>query len=860
MQKSIRQDLSIRIGGVILAISMVIGAIYYVYSIRYQEKEFKDFVDHQTDQICDTFTLQLWLFDLSSTRKLCKMFSESPTVSGLRLLDHNRKVVFEKNASPEEEAVHINKKLLHEGEKLVGYVDIYFSNTAWKRHRANMLTVGVLMALATMLGAFFFINILLKRYLSKPLEDLQTDMITLSQGDFQESNIVGQKAEIQKIIDAFNDMAIKLQQRDEALKNADKKLRLSEERYRSLTDDALDTSTVGIFILDRDFKVVWVNQAVEDYFGLKRNEIIGRDKRQLIRERIVDIFENPDRFINKVLTTYDKNSYNERFECHVLPDDGREERWLEHRSQPIQSGLYAGGRIEHYYDITDMKQAQKALQESEHKFREMANLLPQVVYEADLQGNLTFVNEQAYNLLGYSKEDIDKGINVFQLLISEDRDKAKENIRKIVSGDLFKSLESKAIRKDGSSFSVIIYSAPITKESKTVGLRGIIVDISQRKQMEEKLLKGRKLESVGVLAGGIAHDFNNILAVILGNISLALMTADPQGEIHTLLVETEKATLRAQNLTQQLLTFAKGGEPVKKIASIDRVIRDSARFVLSGSNVRCDFKFGQELWPVAIDTGQISQVIQNMIANASQAMPTGGTIAISCSNCCLELNDKIPLSPGNYIQIVVKDQGVGIPADQLDKIFDPYFTTKQESSGLGLAITHSIINKHHGYIGVDSEPGQGATFTIYLPASNGRPELEQRDILASPGIEPGKIMIMDDEKMIRSLVEKALSRKGYEVVSAEEGDEAVELYKKAEADGTPIGLIIMDLTIPGGVGGRDAVKKIHEINPAAKVLVSSGYSNDPVMADFSKYGFCGALVKPFQITELIEIVGKIMSN
>ncbi len=241
-------------------------------------------------------------------------------------------------------------------------------------------------------------------------------------------------------------------------------------------------------------------------------------------------------------------------------------------------------------------------------------------------------------------------------------------------------------------------------------------------------------------------------------------------------------------------------------------------------------------------------------------MPTGGIVTVNCLNYCLKSSDMIPLASGNYIKIVIKDQGIGIPLDMLNKIFDPYFTTKQRGSGLGLAITHSIIRKHDGYISVDSEPDQGTTFKIYLPASQDRSELEQRDIIASPEIGQGKIMIMDDEEMIRFLVEKALSRIGYEVVSAKDGDEAVELYKKADEAGIPIDLIIMDLTIPGGVGGKDAVKKIHEINPAAKAIVTSGYSNDPVMADFSKYGFCGAMVKPFQIRELEECVNKVLSS
>ena len=643
-------------------------------------------------------------------------------------------------------------------------------------------------------------------------------------------------------------------------KNADKKLRRSEERFRSLTDDVLDTSTVGIFILDSDFRVVWVNQAIENYFGLKRDEIIGKDKRQLIREKIEDIFDNPDDFENKVFTTYDDNTYVERFECHILADGEREERWLEHRSQPIQSGLYAGGRIEHYYDISDIKQAQNELLESELKFREMANLLPQVVYESDIQGNLTFLNEQAYNLFGYSQEDVDKGLNFLHSLVPEDRARAKENINNIVDGKPFENVEYTAIKKDGLTSPIMTYTSPIIKDRKIIGLRGIIVDISEQKKMEEELLKVRKLESVGVLAGGIAHDFNNILVAILGNISLALMTADPKGEIYELLVESEKASLRAKDLTQQLLTFAKGGEPVKKIAAIDEIIRDSANFVLRGNNVRCDFKFGPKLWPVAVDTGQISQVIQNIIINASQAMPTGGTIAIDCSNYCLESSDVTPLSSGNYIKIVVKDQGVGIPADMLDKIFDPYFTTKQKGSGLGLAIIHSIISKHDGYITADSELGQGTTFTIYLPASQDMPKLEPKAVVVPPANVHGRIMVMDDEEMIRSLAEKALSRSGYEVVLAADGNEAVLLYQKAKETGAPIDLIIMDLTIPGGMGGKEAIKEIHKIDPEAKVIVSSGYSNDPVMTDFGEYGFCGVTVKPFQIRELLETVGRAVSR
>ena len=318
--------------------------------------------------------------------------------------------------------------------------------------------------------------------------------------------------------------------------------------------------------------------------------------------------------------------------------------------------------------------------------------------------------------------------------------------------------------------------------------------------------------------------------------------------------------MRAKDLTRQLLTFSKGGEPVKKVAAIDEVIRDSADFVLRGSNVRCEFSFSKDLWPAEIDTGQISQVIQNLVLNGSQAMPTGGIIDIDCLNYCRDSNSIIPVKPGNYIKITIKDKGVGIPKELLENIFDPYFTTKQKGSGLGLAITHSIISKHDGYMTVDSEPGQGAIFTIYLPASKGKQTVHLKKSVEPHTAGQSKIIIMDDEKMVREIVQEMLSNVGYEVVAAKDGNETLQLYQKAKNDGKPFDLIIMDLTIPGGMGGKDAVKEIHKIDPETKVIVSSGYSNDPVMANFSEYGFCAAMVKPFQMRELMEFVDKTISR
>ena len=384
-------------------------------------------------------------------------------------------------------------------------------------------------------------------------------------------------------------------------------------------------------------------------------------------------------------------------------------------------------------------------------------------------------------------------------------------------------------------------------------------EIFEKNKMQEELLKAKKLESVSVLAGGIAHDFNNILAAIMGNINLALLYTDHDDKRHNLLAKAEKASLRARDLTQQLLTFSRGGEPVKTLASIEEVIRDSAGFVLRGSKVRCDYHFAEGLLPVEIDSGQISQVIQNIIINASHAMPDGGVIDVTCENCLETPEDVILSQSAFYIKIAIQDRGIGIPPKLIDKIFDPYFSTKHEGNGLGLAICHSIVSKHNGQIIAESVQGVGSTFTIYLPALKGKQlagKKGQEDIRIR---DSGKVLVMDDEEMVRDIALEMLSYLGFQVVLASDGAEAIEVYQKnLAAGGEPFDIVIMDLTIPGGMGGSKAIKKILTLNPQAKVIVSSGYSNDPVMANYMDHGFSGVITKPFKINELSEVIHKIL--
>lgn len=389
----------------------------------------------------------------------------------------------------------------------------------------------------------------------------------------------------------------------------------------------------------------------------------------------------------------------------------------------------------------------------------------------------------------------------------------------------------------------------------------VVRNIETRKRDEENQLKVKKLESIGLLAGGIAHDFNNILTAITGNINLALFDRSISSETQKILNEAEKASIRAKDLTQQLLTFSKGGEPIKKTSSLRDVIQDSANFVLHGGKSSCNFHIPDDLYLVDIDQGQISQVVQNIVLNADQAMPNGGSILIACENIVLA-DSPIKTSgfKSKHVKVKISDSGNGIPARYVDKIFDPYFSTKSKGSGLGLTICQSIINKHNGSISVSSMPGEGSTFTILLPASS-QQDMTKTDIKELPTLVTGhyKILVMDDEEQLRTIIKLMLTRMGFDVVLAKDGVEALQLYTDSLHSQAPIDLIIMDLTVPGGMGGKEAARKILEVNSDAKIIVASGYFNDPVMARYKEFGFCAAVEKPYSFQDIKKTIASLLA-
>lgn len=391
----------------------------------------------------------------------------------------------------------------------------------------------------------------------------------------------------------------------------------------------------------------------------------------------------------------------------------------------------------------------------------------------------------------------------------------------------------------------------------------IFSDVSEQKRIQDELIRTEKLESLGVLAGGIAHDFNNFLAGILGNISFARMLLDPSHKAHKLLGEAEKATQRATDLARQLLTFARGGAPVKKVISVQQVIRESATLVLRGTNVKDVLEIPHSLHNVEADEGQITQAFHNIIINAVQAMPNSGCLTIKAADVRVEEAGTSHLLSGDYVMVSFTDEGHGIPPEDLERIFDPYFTTKAKGTGLGLASVYSIISRHGGHINVISVVGRGTTFEVYLPAC-GKEIRDTIDTDVAPVLEKqgktAKILIMDDDEVITNLLVDIFEHKGYKVETCANGGGAIACYRDALERGTPYDAVIMDLTIPGGMGGKEAAAHLLRFDPNACLIVSSGYSNDPVMSDYSSYGFKAAIAKPFMSDNVLSALDAALIN
>ena len=632
-------------------------------------------------------------------------------------------------------------------------------------------------------------------------------------------------------------------------KQAEEALKQAEEKYRTILEEMED----AYFEVDLEGNYTFVNDAHCRAMGYSREETIGMNSRAVTAE------EDYEYMFNAFRHAYETGEPIRHLSYRMVGKDG-EMGWTEVSAVPLrnQQGAIIGFRgIGH--DITERNRAEEKLRESEERYRDLFESTTDLIQAVDPEGRFVHVNRAWRETLGYTEEEI-ASLTVFNIIHPDYLEHCQAIFRRVISGESVSGIEAGFLARDGSTVLVEGNASCKFVDGKPVHVQGIFRNITERKRTEQELQKVERLESVGTLAGGIAHDFNNILTGILGNISLAKRYVESGGKAAHRLQEAEKASLRAKDLTQQLLTFTKGGEPVRRTASIRELIQDFAQFALRGSRVRSVLTLADDLWAVEIDEGQMNQVISNLVINADEAMPEGGTLNIEARNTVIEEETTLPLPEGKYVEVTVADHGVGIPEEHLDKIFEPYFTTKQKGSGLGLATAYSIIQNHDGYISAESELGTGTTFHIYLPASKKRaPERREAAVQPAP-VTRVRILVMDDEEIIRDLLHEELTDIGYEVELTEDGADAIERYARARDSGQPFAALIMDLTIPGGMGGQEAIGKLLEIDPEAKVVVSSGYSTDPIMADFKEYGFSAVAAKPYSTEELEETLRGILKG
>lgn len=508
-------------------------------------------------------------------------------------------------------------------------------------------------------------------------------------------------------------------------------------------------------------------------------------------------------------------------------------------------------------DITERKKMEEALRSSRDFIENILNTVDEAFIVIDREFRIVRANSAYGMQVGVPVPEI-AGKHCYEIShqLSRPCDESGEEcaVRRCFATGKPHSCVHKHISRDGHTLYVETKSFPLKDASGAiVSAIEVINNITDKHLLEEQMLRTQKLEAVGLLAGGIAHDFNNLLQGVFGSISMAKMSSDREGKAYSMLEQAETALYQATNLTKQLLTFSKGGEPVKKVVALPAVIDNAVRFALSGSNISYQPSADENLWPVQADEGQINQVVHNIVLNASEAMADGGTVRITMKNILIPETSDLPLEKGKYVRIDIRDSGMGIPDGFLAKIFDPYFTTKKKGSGLGLATSYSIIKRHGGVIMVNSQLGAGTTFSLYLPASEDGSVIEQspeRSLLSGKG----RILIMDDEDIVRMVAGHMLKGLGYEAVFAENGEQALEKFSAAVKAGKPFDAVVLDLTIRGGMGGKETVKKLAEIDPSVRAIVSSGYSADDILAHYEDHGFLAVLTKPYQIEELSRVL------
>jgi two-component system cell cycle sensor histidine kinase/response regulator CckA len=604
----------------------------------------------------------------------------------------------------------------------------------------------------------------------------------------------------------------------------------------------------GVIILDKDNTLHFMNPAAEDLLGRENMKSPGKS------------------FAFPMIT-----DESESREIEILRQDGNPAT-IEMRGVKVDWKGQDAWLIS-LRDITGKKKLLKAFSQEKERLDITLRSIVDGVITTDQKGVIRLINWMAVQMTGWPQQEAvgkplanvlklkDKTTGEFLLDAGKKAMTVDENVEIASSNDWDWIL----ISRSGNKMPIEYSCAPVLKEGEVMGLVLVMRDTTEKKELEEDLKRSRNLEALGVLARGIAHEYNNILTSTLGYISLAKVVTADKHKIFPMLQKAEEAGIRAKEISYRLLTFSKGGEPQKRKESIVNTLEQAANHILKSLPITTAWHFDQHLWSVMIDRHQVSLAVSNILKNAAEALSNKGSIEIKVKNFRVPIKKSPVITRGNYVKITITDQGSGIPDENLPKIFDPYFTTKEKAEGMGLTTAYSIIRKHGGWIGVKSKKDQeagGTTVTLLLPAAvtlleHKKPAVPvpiQEKEPEPPAVKKRKILVMDDEDMIREITREMLEFLEYEAVAAEDGEEALELYQSAMNSGSPIEVVILDLVVPTGMGGKECIQKLQKIDPNVIAVVSSGYSDDPVVANYQDYGFRGVLSKPYKIDQLKEIL------
>ena len=672
---------------------------------------------------------------------------------------------------------------------------------------------------------------------------------------------------------------------------AQEKLAASEERYRFL----MEHSPFGIVEHDYTAVVAWLErlraEGVSDLatwldthpddlaVGMAKVRVLGINNAGLALIGATNLAEAvanlPRVFASEKIGMRRENflalwsgQFETEGELTMHAFDGAVRRVYHHWWVPVIGG---GPQLDRtqltLVDLTDIRAAETALAAEREQLGVTLRAMAEGVITTDADGKVLFLNAAAAELTGWpTGEAVGRRIDEVCVLRHEaTRAEVPVPVATALTGHRFADLPpgTALLGRAGAQRLVEGRCAPIhDRDSRATGTVLVLRDVTQRARLEADLTRASKLESIGLLAGGIAHDFNNLLTAVMGNLALAAFDVPAGAAAGRCLRDAERGLLRARDLTKQLLTFAKGGEPVLDAINLADVVREAAQFALHGANVRAEFDTAPGLWSARADKSQIGQVVQNLVLNAVQAMSGGGVLHLALRNDTLPGDAARPLAAGDYLRLEIMDHGTGIAPEHLARIFEPYFTTKGTGSGLGLATVYSIMRRHQGHIEVESQPGRGTTFRCWLPATAevSRPRSDSvAPFMAAPG-SAGRLLFMDDEEPIRLVAQALLARLGFAVTVAADGAEAVRHYAEARVRGEPFDLVIMDLTVPGGMGGKEAMGELLAIDPGVRAIVSSGYSSDPVMANHRAHGFRGMVPKPYKLSDLAKAVRAVLEE